>query len=98
MIVLMRSMYIPYQYLLHEHVGPMVDFVDNLPPQLIYYPEDKNTFLEEMNMSFWWHTSALKHILNKYNPDILINDIYSPNQMLTSRWWMGYIDPLSMRY
>ena len=26
--------------------GPMVDFVDNYPAQLIYYPEDKKTFLK----------------------------------------------------
>jgi len=31
-------------------------------------------------------------------PDVFINDIYSPNQMLTSRWWLGYIDPKSARY
>ena len=27
-----------------------------------------------------------------------MHDIYSPNQMLTSRWWMGYIDPASERF
>lgn len=83
---------------LQKNVGPMVDFVDNFPPQLIYYPEDKQAFLEELNMSFDWHTSAVKHILNKHKPEVFINDIYSPNQMLTSRWWMGYIDPKSQRY
>jgi predicted AlkP superfamily phosphohydrolase/phosphomutase len=83
---------------LHDHVGPMIDFVDNFPPQLIYYPEDKITFIEEMNMSFDWHTAAVKHILGVFKPDIFISDIYSPNQMLTSRWWMGYIDPRSDRY
>src|SRR5262249_54957190 len=25
--------------------------------------------------------------------DVFIHSIYSPNQMLTSRWWMGQIDP-----
>ncbi len=83
---------------LHKNVGPMVDFVDNFPPQLIYYPEDRTTFLEEMQMSFKWHTSALEFALNRYEPDILISDIYSPNQMLTSRWWMGSMDPNSDRY
>lgn len=83
---------------LHDHVGPMIDFVDNFPPQLIYYPEDKITFLEEMNMSFDWHTAATEYILNESKPDIFISDIYSPNQMLTSRWWMRYIDPHSNRY
>jgi predicted AlkP superfamily phosphohydrolase/phosphomutase len=29
---------------------------------------------------------------------VFIHDIYTPNQMLTSRWWMGYIDPDSPRY
>lgn len=80
------------------NVGPMVDFVDNFPPQLIYYPEDKQTFLDEMHMSFDWHTKAIPHILNNINPDIVMHDIYSPNQMLTSRWWMGYIDPASERF
>jgi predicted AlkP superfamily phosphohydrolase/phosphomutase len=82
---------------LHDHVGPMVDFVDNFPPQLIHYPEDKITFIEEMNMSFDWHTAAVKYLLNEIKPDIFIGDIYSPNQMLTSRWWMGQIDPSSNR-
>ncbi len=81
-----------------EAVGPMVDFVDNFPPQLIYYPEDKNTFIEEAHMSLDWHKRAIQFILDKYNPDVLINNIYTPNQMLTSRWWMGYIDPKSDRY
>ena len=80
------------------NVGPMMDFVDNFPPQLIYYDEDKITFLEEMNMTFDWHTKATDFLLKEYKPDIYIGDIYSPNQMLTSRWWMGYIDPVSHRY
>jgi len=81
-----------------KNVGPMVDFVDNFPPQLIYYPEDKDTFLEEADMSFDWHTGAAKYILEKYQPEVFIHDIYTPNQMLTSRWWLGYIDPVSKRY
>jgi predicted AlkP superfamily phosphohydrolase/phosphomutase len=83
---------------LHAHVGPMIDFVDNFPPQLIYYPEDKKAFIEEMGMSFDWHTAATEYLLTEFKPDIFIQDIYSPNQMLTSRWWMGYIDPQSTRY
>ncbi len=82
----------------NENLGPMVDFVDNFPPQLIYYPEDKKTFLEEMNMSFDWHTKEISFVDETYNPDVIIHDIYSPNQMLTSRWWLGYIDPVSKRY
>jgi len=81
-----------------ENVGPMVDFVDNFPPQLIYYAEDKDTFLEESDMSFKWHKDAAAFILKEYKPDVFIHDIYSPNQMLSSRWWMGYIDPVSKKY
>ena len=79
-------------------IGPMVDFADNFPPQLVFYKEDKQTFLDEANMSFQWHKKAVPFILNKYNPDAVIHDIYTPNQMLTSRWWLGYIDPKSGRY
>lgn len=78
--------------------GPMVDFVDNFPQQLVYYPEDKEAFLSESKMSFSWHARSVDSIYKRYNPDIFIHDIYSPNQMLTSRWWMGYIDPSSSRY
>jgi len=81
-----------------ENVGPMVDFVDNFPPQLIYYDEDKQAFIEEMDLSFEWHTAAAEYILKNKKPDIFIQDIYSPNQMLTGRWWLGYIDPDSTRY
>ncbi len=81
-----------------ENVGPMVDFVDNFPPQLIYYPEDKAAFLEEAGASLDWHRDATSFILGEYKPDILISDVYTPNQMLTSRWWMGYVDPASARY
>jgi predicted AlkP superfamily phosphohydrolase/phosphomutase len=81
-----------------DAVGPMVDFVDNFPAQLIYYDEDKATFLEEANMSLDWHRAAARFVIDQYNPEIFINDIYTPNQMLTSRWWMGYIDPKSTRY
>lgn len=81
-----------------ENIGPMVDYVDNFPPQLIFYQEDKDTFLEESAMSFEWHREIVAYFLDKYDPDIFIQDIYSPNQMLTSRWWMGYVDPDSPRY
>ena len=83
---------------LTQNVGPMVDFVDNFPPQLIYYPEDKQTFLDELHKSFDWHTKAVPFITKTYQPDVVIHDIYSPNQMLTGRWWLGYIDQQSERY
>jgi len=79
-------------------VGPMVDFVDNFPPQLIYYPEDKETFLQEADLSYTWHKKAAAFVLKNYKPDVFIHDVYSPNQMLTGRWWMGYVDPTSARY
>ena len=81
-----------------KHVGPMVDYVDNFPPQLIFYDEDKDTFIEEANMSFEWHKKAVSYFLRTYKPDVFIHDIYTPNQMLTSRWWLGYIDPLCPHY
>lgn len=83
---------------LTDAIGPMVDFADNFPPQLIYYPEDKKTFLEEAKMSFAWHAKAVSEIVRKYTPNVILQNIYTPNQMLTSRWWMGYIDPKSARY
>lgn len=83
---------------IQDGAGPMLDFVDNFPPQLIYYPEDKDTFIEEGMMSFDWHVRATNFILDTYAPDVYIHDIYTPNQMLTSRWWLGYVDPVSERY
>jgi len=79
-------------------VGPMMDFVDNFPPQLIYYPEDKQTFVDEAWLTFDWHTNAISAIRENFDPSIVIHDIYTPNQMLTSRWWMGYIDKNSSNY
>jgi len=79
-------------------IGPMVDFVDNYPAQLIYYPEDKITFQQESDMSFEWHKKAVNAIIKNFTPNVVIQDIYSPNQMLTSRWWMGYVDPNSSKY
>ncbi len=78
-----------------QGLGPMVDFVDNFPPQLIYEPEDKQAFLDEAFMSLDYHQKATDFIFNKYQPDVFLQDIYTPNQMLTSRWWMRYIDPKS---
>lgn len=78
--------------------GPQVDFADNFPAQLIYYPEDKKTFIDEATMSFDWHTKAVNAVLSIFKPDVVIHDIYTPNQMLTSRWWMGSIDPASSTY
>jgi predicted AlkP superfamily phosphohydrolase/phosphomutase len=76
-----------------EKVGPMVDFVDSYPPQLIYYNEDKTTFLEEQ-----WHRNIVSYMINHLESDVIIQSIYTPNQMLTSRWWLGHIDPDSPRY
>ena len=81
-----------------QSIGPMVDFVDNFPAQLIYEPEDKQTFLEEAQMSLDYHKAATDFVFNKYNPDVFLQDIYTPNQMLSSRWWMRYIDPKSKDY
>ncbi len=82
----------------HEATGPMVDFVDNFPAQLIYFLEDKVTFLEEMHLSFDWHLRALNFFLREKRENVIIQNIYSPNQMLTSRWWMRYLDPQSIHY
>lgn len=78
--------------------GPMVDFVDNFPPQLVYFPEDRRTFLEESEMSFAWHKKAQKYFFESVNQDVFIQSIYSPNQMLTSRWWMGLMDPAARSF
>lgn len=83
---------------LESTLGPLVDFPDNFPAQLIYYPEDKKIFMDEADMSFAWHTGAVAATVKSFNPDVVIHDIYTPNQMLTSRWWMGYVDPASTRY
>ena len=76
----------------------MVDFVDNYPPQLIFYPEDKRAFLDEARMSLRWHRDVVGPIYRRYEPDVFLHNVYTPNQMLTSRWWLGYIDPESRRY
>ena len=78
--------------------GPMVDFPDNYPPQLIYYPEDKSAFMEEARMSLEWHKHAAGYLAGNVDSTVLIHDIYTPNQFLTSRWWLRYLDPASMSY
>ncbi len=83
---------------MENDLGPMVDFPDNYPAQLIYYPEDKKIFQDEANMSFDWHTGAVSSLINNFAPNVVLQDIYTPNQMLTSRWWMGYVDPTSKKY
>jgi predicted AlkP superfamily phosphohydrolase/phosphomutase len=83
---------------IHRSVGPMVDFVDEFPPQLVFYPEDKQVFLEEAAMSFAWHRNMVSYLINQSPSQIVLHDIYTPNQMLTSRWWLPYLDPASRMY
>jgi len=83
---------------IREKAGQMVDFVDNYPAQLVYYPEDKQIFIDEANMSLEWHKIAVSAIRETKYPNVIIHDIYTPNQMLTSKWWMGYVDPASVYY
>lgn len=75
-----------------KNIGPMVDFVDNWPAQLIYEDEDKDAFFEEAMDSLEWHRKAAGFVMDQYSPDAFIQDTYTPNQMLESRWWMRYID------
>lgn len=84
--------------LLRADVGPMVDFVDSYPAQLVYYPEDKAAFQSEAQQSLEWHAKAVGAVYRHYDPDIFIHSVYTPNQMLTSRWWMGFLDPASRQY
>ena len=83
---------------LEKKIGPMVDFVDNYPPQLIYFDEDKQVFLEEAKQSWDWHTRSVSYLMNDLKSDLVIHSIYNPNQMLTSRWWLPFLDPLSPTY
>jgi predicted AlkP superfamily phosphohydrolase/phosphomutase len=83
---------------LTENVGPMVDFLDNclclgMAPQLVIEPEDKTVALEEARMSWDWHKKAVGYIYDQWKPDVLIQDFYTPNQMLVSKWWLGNVDP-----
>ena len=75
-------------------LGPMVDFADNWPPQLVYTPEDKQTFKEEALMSLDFHRRAVKFSFRKsIQPDVFLFTVfYTPNQMLESRWWMKYLE------
>lgn len=73
-------------------IGPSVDFVDNWPPQLIYEDEDKQTFSDEAMDSLEWHKKATDFIFKQYKPDVFIQDTYTPNQMLESRWWHRFVD------
>jgi len=83
---------------LDQKIGPMVDFVDNYPPQLVYHENDKLTFLEEAQESFDWHRKAIPLLFKDLKSDVVIHSIYNPNQMLTSRWWLPYIDKNSEKY
>lgn len=83
---------------LTDGVGPMVDFPDNWPPQLVFEKEDKQTFFDEAMMALEWHRKAASFVLDKYSPDIFIQDTYTPNQMLESRWWHQYIDKTRKNY
>lgn len=93
-VIFPESAFLP----LHNATGPMVDFVDNYPAQLVYYDEDKKIFQDEAAMSFDWHKKVVSAIKTNFSPDVIIHDIYTPNQMLTSRWWMGSVDPKSAHY
>jgi predicted AlkP superfamily phosphohydrolase/phosphomutase len=79
-------------------LGPMVDFPDSYPAQLVRVPEDKATFLEEAAMSLDWHRRLAGFALNDLGLQAVVHNVYTPNQMLTSRWWLGYLDPKSRRY
>lgn len=83
---------------MEKELGPMVDFPDNWPAQLNNYPEEKAVFLSEAGMSLDWHGSLVPFIYATLKPDIFIQDIYTPNQMLESRWWLPYADKNSSRY
>ncbi|MCC2679862.1 MAG: hypothetical protein K0R29_2438 [Pseudobdellovibrio sp.] len=77
---------------LTEAIGPQVDHLDNWPPQLIFENEDKRVSMDEVRMSLDWHKKAAAYIPEKYKPDVFIQDTYTPNQMLESRWWQGDVD------
>jgi predicted AlkP superfamily phosphohydrolase/phosphomutase len=83
---------------MEKELGPMVDFPDNWPAQLNNYPEQKATFLAEAKMALEWHRSLVPFMYATLKPDVFIQDTYTPNQMLESRWWTPYVDPNSVRY
>jgi predicted AlkP superfamily phosphohydrolase/phosphomutase len=83
---------------LKREAGPMLDFPDNFPHQLIHYPEDRGAFLKELDESSSWHTRVVSPLVRRLHPSVVIHDLYDPNQMLTSRWWMSKVDPQSQRF
>jgi predicted AlkP superfamily phosphohydrolase/phosphomutase len=83
---------------IHKNLGPMTDYPDTYPPQLVYFAEDKKIFLDEAHESFKWHQKAVPYLINKINNNVIIHTIYTPNQMLVSRWWMGYMDHRSPEF
>jgi predicted AlkP superfamily phosphohydrolase/phosphomutase len=83
---------------LRASLGPMVDFPDSFPAQLVHYPEDKAAFAEEARQSLDWHVGAVDAVYRGYRPEVFVHCVYTPNQMLTSRWWMGALDPKSVHY
>lgn len=78
-------------------VGPMVDFVDNFPPQLLG-DDDRRAWMGEARLSLTWHRDAVSTLYSLRSPDLFVHDIYTPNQMLTGRFWLGAVDPQSTRY
>ncbi|MFH0961835.1 MAG: alkaline phosphatase family protein [archaeon] len=72
---------------LTRNVGPSVDFVDNWPNQLVFEQEDKEVFFAEAMESLDWHRRAAGYVIQKYSPDVFIQDTYTPNQFLEARWW-----------
>lgn len=83
---------------LYRYAGPMADFPDNWPAQLNNSVEEKAVFYSEAMMTLDWHRKAAEYFLKEDKPDAFIQDIYTPNQMLESRWWLPYLDPASERY
>ena len=83
---------------MEKALGPMVDFPDNWPAQLNNSPEEKNTFFSEAKMALDWHRALVPFIYSTLKPDVFIQDTYTPNQMLESRWWLPYVDRNSSRY
>lgn len=79
-------------------VGPMVDFPDNWPAQLNNSLEEKAVFFSEAKMSLDWHRALVPFVYSDIKPDVFIQDTYTPNQMLESRWWLPYTDKNSSRY
>ncbi|HCC49250.1 MAG TPA: hypothetical protein DEQ38_14205 [Elusimicrobia bacterium] len=83
---------------LRREVGPMVDFPDNWPAQLNNSLEEKAVFFSEAKLALDWHRALVPFMYATVKPDVFIQDTYTPNQMLESRWWLPYTDPASTRY